>query len=110
MAARVRGGYALVMITCPSREEAERIAKRLVEARLAACINIVAGLRSLFWWRGRLEEAEEALMLVKTRMDKLERLASEVKALHSYEVPEIVALPIVGGLEDYLRWLDESLS
>lgn len=107
--AKVRGAYALVMITCPSKEEAERVAKRLVEAKLAACVSVATGLRSFFWWKGRVEETEEVLMLVKTRLDELDRLASEVKALHSYEVPEVVALPIVGGLRDYLRWLDESL-
>lgn len=106
---KVRGGYAVVLITCPSREEAERIARRLLEARAAACINIAPGLRSAFWWRGRVEEAEEVLMIVKTRLDRLERLVSEVRALHTYTVPEVIALPIVGGLEDYLKWLDESL-
>jgi len=106
---RVKGSHAVVLITCGSREEAERIARGLVEAKLAACINIVGGVRSLFWWKGRVEEAEEALMIVKTRLDKLERLVEEVRSRHSYTVPEVVALPIVEGYEEYLKWLDESV-
>ena len=106
---KVKGSYAVALITCSSKEEAERIAKSLVEAKLAACVNIVTGVRSLFWWEGRVDETDEALMIVKTRLDKLERLVEEVKKLHSYAVPEVVALPIVEGLSDYLKWLDESL-
>lgn len=106
---RVRGSYVAVLITCASMEEAERLAKSLLEAKLAACINIARGVKSLFWWEGRVEEAEEALMIVKTRLDRLSELVKEVKARHSYTVPEVVALPIVAGLEDYLKWLDEAV-
>lgn len=99
--------FAAVLITCPDREVAERIARALLEERLAACVNITGPLLSLFWWEGRIDRAEEFLLLVKTRTSLLERLIARVRELHPYEVPEVVALPIIGGSEDYLAWLGE---
>ena len=96
-----------MLITCPDREVAERIARALLEERLAACVNITGPLSSLFWWEGRIDRAEEFLLLVKMRFNLLEKLIARVKELHPYEVPEVVALPIVGGSEDYLAWLGE---
>ena len=107
---RVRGSYVALMITCPSREEAERVARALVEARLAACVNILPNVRSIYWWEGKVEEGDEVLLLVKTRLDLVGELARRVRSLHSYEVPEIIALPIVAGSDDYLRWVDSSLA
>jgi len=97
-----------VFITAPSEDMAAAIARSLVEARLAACANIIRGIRSIYTWQGKVQDDPETLMIVKTRRDLFDGIKSKVKELHSYEVPEIVALPIVAGSEDYLRWLRES--
>ncbi|MDE2059023.1 MAG: divalent-cation tolerance protein CutA [candidate division NC10 bacterium] len=101
--------HIVVLITASSRQEAEVIGKALVESRLAACVNISAGVYSLFWWQGAVERQEEVLMLVKSRRDLLSSIIEIVKGLHSYSVPEVVALPILAGSADYLAWVDESL-
>jgi periplasmic divalent cation tolerance protein len=98
----------VVLITAPSEEEASGIAKKLVEARLAACVNIIKNVRSIYRWQGRIEDDAEVLMVVKTRKDLMEKLTEEVKVLHSYDVPEVIALPIICGSEDYLEWLNDS--
>ena len=103
------GGDAIVvLITAASREEADRIARRLVEDRLAACVNVVPQVRSLFVWEGKLSQEDEVLLVVKSRRSRFEQLAAAVKQLHSYSVPEIIALPVVMGSADYLRWVSES--
>lgn len=104
------GGWLLVLITCSSREEAYRIAKHLVEKKLAACINIVDRIHSIYWWMGNVEEGDEALLIIKTRSDKFEAIVEEVRKLHSYQVPEIIGLPIMIGFEKYIKWLDESIA
>ncbi len=105
------GGEALlVLITSASREEADEIARKLVEDRLAACVNIVPQVRSLFWWENKVSEEEEVLLIVKTRRSRFGALALRVKALHSYSVPEIIALPIVEGSASYIQWIEESTS
>lgn len=101
--------YIVVLITTSSEQEAEAIGKALVESRLAACVNISTGVRSLFWWQGAIEHQEEVLMVVKSRSDLLPSVIEVVKRLHSYTVPEVVALPILAGSPDYLAWVDESL-
>jgi periplasmic divalent cation tolerance protein len=102
--------YAVVLVTAPSAEEAGRIGRALVDEHLAACANVVPAVASTYRWQGRVEEAGEALIILKTRQDLLGRLTERVKALHSYTVPEVIALPILGGNPDYLRWIDESVS
>ena len=105
----VEGEDAIViLITVASREEAERIARRLVEDRLAACVNIVPQVRSLFIWQGKFTQEDELLLVVKSRRARFRELAIAVKQLHSYSVPEIIALPILVGSSDYLRWVAES--
>ena len=99
----------VVLITTASAEEAQRIASLLLNERKAACINILSGVSSRFWWQGKLESAEESLLIVKTKASVLNQIVSLVKAHHSYKVPEIIALPIIGGNEDYLRWLDKEV-
>ncbi|MCM0756219.1 divalent-cation tolerance protein CutA [Desulfovibrio aminophilus] len=94
-----------VYVTCESLEQAETIGAALVERRLCACVNILPGMRSLYWWKGRLERAEEAVLVAKTRESLLEALTAGIKSLHSYEVPCVVALPILGGNPDFLRWI-----
>jgi periplasmic divalent cation tolerance protein len=97
-----------VFITAPSEDMAAAIARALVEAKLAACANIVKSIRSIYAWQGKVQDDQEVLMIVKTRMDLFDGVKSKVKELHSYEVPEIIALPIVAGSEEYLKWLRES--
>ena len=96
----------IVLITAGSAEEAHRIAESLVKEKKAACANIVPGVDSLFWWEGKLDSARESLLLVKTKASLFSEIVEMVKRMHSYEVPEIIALPIIAGSEDYLEWLD----
>jgi periplasmic divalent cation tolerance protein len=95
----------VIFVTTGSTEEAQRIGKELVKSNLAACVNIVSSVRSIFRWKGELCEEGETLMIIKSVNKNLDKTISKVKALHSYEVPEIIALPVVGGSEDYLKWL-----
>jgi len=96
----------IVLITASSEEEAHKIAELLVNEKKAACVNIVPGVDSLFWWEDKIESARESLLLVKTKASLFPEIVELVKRMHSYEVPEIIALPIVTGSEDYLEWLD----
>ena len=100
----------VVFVTAPSQEEAVSIGRSLVGEGLVACANLVPGMRSLYMWKGELCDEGEVLMLMKSRRGLLTKIVDRVKALHSYEVPEIIALPIVGGAEDYFRWMEEVLS
>ncbi len=97
----------VVFITASNEEEAAKIARALVEGRLAGCVNIVKGIRSIYIWQGKIEDESEVLMIAKTRRELFEALLEKVKGLHSYSVPEIIALPIVEGSPDYLNWLKE---
>ena len=101
--------YIVVLITAKDYDEAEKIGQELLKEKLIACVNITRGIRSLFWWEEKIDEAEEALMVVKTRKNFFEKIVETVKVIHSYAVPEIIALPIIAGQEDYLKWIDESL-
>jgi len=97
----------VVLVTCPDEGSALRIAGELLDGRLAACVNVISGLRSFFWWEGKVEEALEALLIIKTRSSLLGELTKRIRELHPYEVPEVIALPIVGGSEDYMEWVKE---
>jgi periplasmic divalent cation tolerance protein len=97
----------IVLVTASDKVEAARIARALVEARLAGCVNIVKDIRSIYSWQGKIEDENEVLMVVKTRELLFDSLMEKVKELHSYTVPEIIALPIIQGSEDYLKWLKE---
>jgi periplasmic divalent cation tolerance protein len=101
--------YFLVSITTNSSEEAERIAEALVQERLAACVNIVPAITSIYRWQGEVHRDSEVLLIAKSRPESFESLAARVKELHSYEVPEIIALPITAGSKAYLKWIDESV-
>ena len=103
-----RADRIIVLITAGNEEEASKIAGLLVTERKAACVNIVSRVHSLFRWKGKIDSAHESLLLVKTRASLLSEIISLVKEAHSYEVPEIVALPVVGGSEEYVRWLDNA--
>jgi periplasmic divalent cation tolerance protein len=100
----------VVLSTCGSAEEAASIARALVERRLAACVNIVPGVRSVYRWKGAVEEAGEWLLIVKSSQALFERLEEELRKMHSYETPEIVALPVVAGSASYLEWLGAELA
>lgn len=102
--------HIIVFITVSSPEEGGRIAKSLVEKRVAACVNIVAGLRSIYRWEGKVCDDSELLLIAKTTSDLFTALEREVKSLHSYKVPEIIAVPIIYGYRKYLEWIDESIT
>ncbi len=101
--------YIVVFVTAGNREEAQRIADGLIEGKLAACVNIVDGVDSVFVWQGKRDSARETLLIIKSRMERFSALVEAVKAVHTYEVPEIIALPIVDGHKPYLTWIDESI-
>ena len=98
-----------ILITVDTDEEAQRIARVLLEQRKAACVNIIPGVNSLFWWEGELGSAQESLLIVKTKSSVLDEVTRLVKEIHSYDVPEIIAMPIVGGNRDYLEWIDKEV-
>jgi periplasmic divalent cation tolerance protein len=100
----------MILITTGSMDEASTIAQALVERMLAACVNIVPSITSVYRWQGKVQRDSEVLLIVKSRQAVFEHLVNCVKELHSYETPEIIALPIVAGDADYLRWLDSAVS
>ncbi len=102
-------GAIVVFVTCPGRVPAKRLAQALVAKRLAACVNLVSGVESYFRWQGTLDRARETLLIIKTTAARFRALHQAVCALHPYEVPEIVALPIVTGHPPYLRWVRASV-
>ena len=100
----------VVLCSCADLDSARRIANALVEARLAACASILPMVESIYRWREKIERANETLLLIKTTSACFAALQEKILALHSYDTPEIIALPIVAGLEKYLHWLDEQVS
>ena len=98
--------YIAILITAKDQEEAQKIAKALVKRRQAACVNIIPAVNSHFWWKDKLEATNESLLIVKTRESLLTEVIKTVKKIHSYRLPEIIALPIIGGSRDYLEWID----
>ena len=106
----IRNGrrYRVVLVTCASVVEARRIGRSAVEKKLAACANIVAGVESIYRWKGKVERAREVLVVMKTTSNRLSQLEREVKRVHSYDVPEFIVLPVVVGSQDYLAWIGAS--
>jgi len=102
--------YIQVFTTTEKREDAEKIARRLVENRLAGCIQIVGPIMSTYWWKGNVETAEEWLLLIKSRKDLYEEIEEAIKEIHPYETPEIIATSIVAGSKEYLEWLKNELN
>lgn len=102
-------GCVVVLCTVGSAEDAERIAEEVVARGLAACVNVVPGLVSIYRFKGKLERDEERLLVIKTRADRFEALREAIVAMHPYDVPEVIALPIEAGHAAYLAWLDESV-
>jgi len=98
--------HIIVLTTTGSVEEAERLGRSLVEARLAACVNVVYPVRSIYRWQGHVQADQEAMLVIKTRADLLESVSLKIREQHSYELPEVIALPILAGAADYLDWID----
>lgn len=101
--------YIAVFVTASGKPEADRIARKLVENKVAACVNIIDKITSLFWWQGKVSRSKEVLLIIKSKKEKLSGIIKIVKSTHSYEVPEIIAFPIIGGDKNYLKWIDESV-
>jgi len=99
----------VVFSTCDSEEQAGRIAHALLDQRLAACVNILPGVRSIYRWKGRIEDASEWMLIIKSRRDLMEQLRTAIAKIHTYEVPELLAVPVVDGSDAYLAWLDREL-
>jgi periplasmic divalent cation tolerance protein len=105
----MKNSFVMVLITCSSKREAALIAGSLLKKRLVACSNIIDNLESKFWWNGSINKAKEALVICKTSGNSFKAVEKEVKKLHSYKVPEIIALPIARLSKDYLRWIEDSV-
>ena len=99
----------VIFITAARKTEATRIAKALLTSKLAACVNIVDKVESFFWWQGKIDRAKEYLLIVKSVKANLPRVCRLVKSLHSYDVPEIIGVPIAGGSKTYLDWINDSI-
>ena len=99
--------YITVFITAPNEEEAAKISRTIVEESLAACVSIIRSVRSIYRWQGRVEDESEVLMIAKTKRALFDRLKGRIKELHSYEVPEIIGLPVIEGSKQYLDWLSQ---
>jgi periplasmic divalent cation tolerance protein len=100
----------VVLSACETEEQASSLARSLVEQKLAGCVNIIPGARSIYRWQGKIEDSAEWILVIKSRRDLFEKLRETIARLHSYEVPEVIALPVVDGSEPYLAWLDRELS
>lgn len=98
--------FIVILVTASSEEEAKKIARSLVEKRLVACVNIIKDVQSIFRWKNKVSEEKELLLIIKTRKKLYKNVEEEVKNIHSYEVPEIIALPIIAGSKEYLYWID----
>ncbi|MFA6357771.1 MAG: divalent-cation tolerance protein CutA [Candidatus Omnitrophota bacterium] len=101
--------FVVIFVTAGNKKEAREIAQTLIRQKLAACVNILGKVESLFFWESKIDHAQEYLLVIKSKKDKLPKIIKLVEAIHSYEVPEIIALPIIAGSKAYLRWINASL-
>ena len=101
--------YIIILITAKDKKEAAKIARGLLEDKLIACANIMDGIQSLFWWQDKIDSSREVLVVLKTKNILFKKIVSRVKSLHSYQTPEIIALPIVDGSQEYLEWINSSV-
>jgi periplasmic divalent cation tolerance protein len=101
--------FIVVLVTATSIKEAEKITRALLNKKLAACVNIINNINSYFWWNKKIEKAKETLLIIKTVKKNFAQLKKEIKSIHSYEVPEIIALPIIKGNKNYLDWIVASI-
>jgi periplasmic divalent cation tolerance protein len=109
LARNLKHDFIIIFVTCKDKSEAEKITQSLLEQKLIACGNIVSPVVSFFRWAGKIDKAEECLIVMKSRLDLFEQVAEQVKGLHSYEVPEVLALPIIEGSKAYLDWMSNVL-
>ena len=100
--------YTVVLVTASKYKEARDIAGALIKGKLAACVTIIKSIESVFWWEGKIDKAHEALLIIKTRKSCVAKVIKKVKSMHSYAVPEIIALPIIAGNKGYLEWIHAS--
>lgn len=100
--------YIVILVTAKDKKEASKIAQGLLDAKLIACANILDGVQSLFWWQSKIDSSKEVLVILKTKSSLFKKIEVMVKSLHSYQTPEIIALPIIQGSKDYLSWIDSS--
>ena len=100
--------HIVIFVTAEDRQQADKIAEKLVADKLIACANVVPGIQSIFRWKGKVDRAQEVLLILKSRRRHFPKIIKTVQALHSYEVPEVIALPIIEGNKDYLKWLTDS--
>jgi periplasmic divalent cation tolerance protein len=101
--------HIIIFVTASNKKEAEHIAQELIRKKLAACVNIINKIESIFRWQGKIETAKEALLVIKSKKGKLPKIIQLIRLVHSYQVPEIIALPIIDGDKPYLRWIDECI-
>ena len=101
--------YIVILVTAKDKKEARKISLALIKAKLAACVNIVDKVNSIFFWAEKVDQAKESLLVIKSKKEKLSKIIKLVKSLHSYKVPEIIALPIISADMPYLRWIDAAL-
>ena len=100
--------FIVVFATTPTKEDAKKIARKIVDEGLAACVSIVDEVKSIFYWEGKIEKAREAMLIIKTRNEKFNQLMDHIKSIHPYTVPEILAIPILAGNPEYLKWVEDS--
>jgi len=105
----MKNKFVIIFVTCASKGEAKVIIDSLLKKRLVACANIIPGVESKFWWKGKIDSAKETLLILKTTMANFNKVEKHVKKNHSYEMPEIIAIPIVRGSMKYLNWINESV-
>ena len=101
--------YVVIFVTAKDKAQAQQIARRLLQEKLIACANIIPGVNSFFWWEKKIDQSQETLLVIKSKKSLFGKIVKIVKACHSYSVPEIIALPIVQGEKNYLKWLKESV-
>ena len=101
--------FCVVFVTCPTKTAARKLAQRVLQVKAAACVNILPSVSSHYWWQGKIERSSEVLLILKTRRDRYVLLEKTIRAGHPYQVPEILALPILSGSKPYLNWIDSSL-
>lgn len=101
--------YVVIYVTAKDEREAKKIATRLLEDKLVACANIISGIQSMYWWQGKIDQSREVLIVLKSKKILVKKIIKAVKSVHSYDCPEVIALPIVHGSNDYLQWINDSL-
>ena len=100
----------MVFVTVPGLKDGNRMSKEILTSRLAACVTVIPGVQSMYWWKGKIARAKEAMLVMKTTRNQYRRLESKIMELHSYEVPEIVAIPLVAGLSQYIEWVSREVT